>query len=85
MSKALAESGAHVALMYVSNEKTHDLAAQIAADNNVTCKAYKADIIDQQQVKSAIDQIYKDFGAIDVLVANAGINVCGPAEVRKLH
>jgi sorbose reductase len=85
MSKALAESGAHVAMMYVSNEKTHDLAAQIASENNITCKAYKADIVKPEEVQQAIDQIYKDFGAIDILVANAGINVCGPTEEYRVE
>lgn len=82
MSRALAESGANVAIMFVSSEKTHDTAAQIAKDYNVTCKAYKADIVDPVAVKEAVDQIYKDFGAIDVFVANAGVSIGGKTEVR---
>ncbi|KAI8975648.1 hypothetical protein BDF20DRAFT_879872 [Mycotypha africana] len=84
MSKALAESGASVAIMYVSSDKTKDTAAQIAKDYNVTCKAYKADIVNAEEVQKAIDQIHQDFGAIDVLVANAGINSGGPAEKLDL-
>lgn len=84
MSKALAQSGADVALMYVSSEKTHDTAAQIGKDFNVTCKAYKADIGNAEQVKEAVEKIYKDFGSIDVFVANAGINAGGPSEVSYL-
>lgn len=84
MSRALAESGAHVAIMFVSSEKTHDTAAQIAKDFNVTCKAYKADIIDPVAVKAAVDQIFKDFGAIDVFVANAGVSIGGNTEVSAV-
>lgn len=82
MSKALAESGADVALMYVSSDKTHDIAAKIGQDYGVVCKAYKADISDAEQVQQAIDQIYNDFGVIDIFVANAGINSGSAAEVR---
>lgn len=85
MSKALAESGADVALMYVSSDKTHDIAAKIGQDYGVICKAYKADIADAKQVQQAIDQIYKDFGAIDVFVANAGINSGGAARVKIIR
>lgn len=84
MSRALAESGAHVAIMFVSSEKTHDTAAQIAKDFNVTCKAYKADIVDPVAVKAAVDQIFKDFGAIDVFVANAGVSIGGHTEVSAV-
>lgn len=84
MSKALAESGADVALMYVSSETTHDTAAAIGKEFGVTCKAYKADIGNAEQVQKAVDQIHKDFGSIDVFVANAGISSRGAAEVKKL-
>jgi short-subunit dehydrogenase len=82
MSKALAQSGANVALMYLSSEKAHDTAAQISKDFNITCKAYKTDISNAKHVKKAIDKIYKDFGAIDVFVANAGTSAGGPSEVN---
>lgn len=81
MSKALAESGADVALMYVSSEKTHDTAAEIGKQYGITCKAYKANISDAEEVQKAVDQIHKDFGSIDVFVANAGISARGNAEV----
>ncbi|KAI9483141.1 MAG: hypothetical protein EXX96DRAFT_557024 [Benjaminiella poitrasii] len=80
MSKALAESGASVAIMYVSNDKTKDTAAEIGKQYNVDCQAFKADIRNPDDVKQAIDQIYQHYGAIDVLVANAGINSGGASE-----
>ncbi|KAG0760347.1 hypothetical protein G6F62_009411 [Rhizopus arrhizus] len=80
MSKALAESGADVALLYVSNDKAKDVAAKIAKDNNVFCKAYKADITNSDEVRSVIDVIYKELGGADIFVANAGVNIGGQAE-----
>lgn len=84
MSKALAESGADVAMMYVSNDKAKDLAADISKTYNVNCKAYKANISDAEEVKTSIDQIYKDYGSIDIFVANAGISIGGDTEVKHL-
>ncbi|ORX61895.1 NAD(P)-binding protein [Hesseltinella vesiculosa] len=84
MSKALAGAGADVALMYVSSEKTHDTAADIAKEFNVKCKAYKADMGNAAHVQEAIENIYKDFGEIDIFVANAGIAIEGPSETFDL-
>lgn len=83
MVKALAESGSDVALMFVSSDRTHDIAAQIGKDYGITCKAYKADIGKDKQVQAAVDQIHEDFGKIDIFVANAGISSRGASEVRK--
>jgi sorbose reductase len=84
MSKALAESGADVAMMYVHNDQAQELAAQISKDNNVVCKAYQADISDHDAVTKAIDEIHKEFGRIDIFIANAGISIGGPTEVSSL-
>jgi NAD(P)-dependent dehydrogenase (short-subunit alcohol dehydrogenase family) len=81
MSKALAGAGADVAMMYVSSDKTHDTAAAVAKEFNVHCQAYKADMINPDEVNATLDQIIKDFGKIDIFVANAGIAIEGPAEV----
>ncbi|KAI8887120.1 NAD(P)-binding protein [Backusella circina FSU 941] len=80
MSKALAESGADVAMMYVHNDQAQELAAQISKENNVVCKAYQADISDHDAVTKAIDDIHKDFGRIDIFIANAGISIGGAIE-----
>ncbi|KAI8093627.1 uncharacterized protein BX664DRAFT_358057 [Halteromyces radiatus] len=84
MSKALAGAGADVAMMYVSSDKTHDTAAAVGKEFNVQCKAYKADMGKPEEVTAAIDQIYKDFGHIDIFVANAGIAIEGPAETFSM-
>ncbi|ORZ11535.1 hypothetical protein BCR42DRAFT_421293 [Absidia repens] len=84
MCKALAGAGADVAMMYVSSETTHDTAAAIAKEFNVQCKAYKANMADDNQVNAAMDQIYKDFGKIDILVANAATAIGGPVETFNM-
>lgn len=81
MSKALAESGADVAMMYVSNDKAKDLAAEIGKQYNVFCQAYKAEITNAEEVTKVIDQIVKEMGGVDIFVANAGVNIGGEAVV----
>jgi NAD(P)-dependent dehydrogenase (short-subunit alcohol dehydrogenase family) len=83
MSKALAGAGADVAMMYVSSDKTHDTAAAVAKEFGVVCKAYKADMSNVEQVTATLEQIFQDFGKVDVFVANAGICIEGPAEVSR--
>ncbi|CAM0138377.1 hypothetical protein VKS41_002927 [Umbelopsis sp. WA50703] len=80
MSKALAEAGADVAMMYVSNDSTHDTAADIGKQYNKTVKAYKCELTNVDQVREVIDKIHADFGRIDIFVANAGVSEGGAAE-----
>ncbi|ORZ14067.1 hypothetical protein BCR42DRAFT_417976 [Absidia repens] len=85
MSKALAGAGADVAMMYVSSDKTHDTAAAVGKEFNVHCKAYKADMGNSDEVTKVMDHIFKDFGKIDIFVANAGIAIEGPAETFSME
>jgi sorbose reductase len=71
-SKAMAEAGADVALVYTSYP---DPEARIAAIKalGVNCRAYKSDTGDATAISDTLDQIVKDLGKIDIVVANAGI------------
>lgn len=44
------------------------------------CVAYKSDVKDAATIKSTINNITKDFGHLDIVVANAGIATHHPAE-----
>lgn len=54
-------------------------AAEVSAEYGETVKGYEFDITDREETKSFMKKISEDFGKIDVLVNNAGINV-GPDE-----
>lgn len=68
--KRLSNDGYKVAFTYNYSEKKAQL---LASDLGADCKAYKLDITDSDAVKTVVDDIEKTFGAISVLVNNAGI------------
>ncbi|KAL2836798.1 hypothetical protein BJX68DRAFT_259800 [Aspergillus pseudodeflectus] len=80
VSRGLAEAGANVALIYNSSSNANELAAEIASANNVTARAYKANVTSQSEIESTIQQIKTDFGKLDVIVVNSGITETVPAE-----
>ncbi|KAL4930355.1 SDR family oxidoreductase [Aspergillus undulatus] len=80
VSRALAEAGANVAIVYNSSASAIETAAEIAKANNVTVRAYKANVTNQAEITSTIEQIARDFGKLDVLVVNSGITTNIPAE-----
>ena len=79
-SKALAEAGANVAILYSSTKDADAIAAEIASTTGVTVKAYKAAVENKDEITSVINTIAKDFGGLDIVVANAGIANHHPAE-----
>jgi NAD(P)-dependent dehydrogenase (short-subunit alcohol dehydrogenase family) len=70
---SLAAEGAKVAVNYRSSSKDAEtLVAEIGA-NGGTAKAYQADVADFEAVKAMVDAVGKDFGALDILINNAGL------------
>ncbi|KAL2829411.1 hypothetical protein BDW59DRAFT_35702 [Aspergillus cavernicola] len=80
VSRGLAEAGAHVALIYNSSSAAEQTAAEIASTNNVTAKAYRADVTNQAEIEAIVQQIKTDFGNLDIIVVNSGITTNVPAE-----
>jgi 3-oxoacyl-[acyl-carrier protein] reductase len=75
--EALAEQGASVVVNYVKGEA----AAREVADG-IVAKGGKAeiagfDVADTKATEAAIEDVIKRLGAVDVLVANAGISIDG--------
>jgi NAD(P)-dependent dehydrogenase (short-subunit alcohol dehydrogenase family) len=69
----LAREGASVAINYRSSASdAESLVGEIAAAGG-KAKAYQADVADLAAVRSMIDAVVKDFGALDILINNAGL------------
>ena len=70
---AFAREGASVAFTYLSSEeKARALEQQLAAFG-VKAKGYKSDAADHKAAEELVNAVVSEFGAVDVLVNNAGI------------
>ncbi|KAF8339990.1 uncharacterized protein EI90DRAFT_3038726 [Cantharellus anzutake] len=78
VARAYAEAGADVALFYNSSSKAIDLAKGLEKEFGVKSKAYKVPVTDSKIVTESIEQVEKDFGRLDIFVANAGTGGGGP-------
>jgi len=77
-ARRLAACGAAVALVARRKDRLDELAAEIASAGG-RAVAIEADITDQEQADSAVQQAIEEFGALDIVVNNAGVMLLGPA------
>ncbi|KAJ5602093.1 hypothetical protein N7510_011627 [Penicillium lagena] len=73
VATAYAEAGAKVAILYRTTTTASKTAEELASKHHTQARAYQADVTVPKEISTAIDQIVKDFGKLDVIVANAGI------------
>ena len=71
-AKVLASCGAKVAISARRKEKLESLAEEIKSAGG-ECMVVPIDMTDRKSIKSAVDTVSKEMGAIDTLVNNAGI------------
>lgn len=81
-AKALAGAGADVAICARRVEKLEAVQAEIAA-MGVTCKAYRCDVLNHDDIVSLVQNVEADFGKIDILVNNAGVAEVAPGEAME--
>ena len=72
-AERFAEEGGNVAIVDVLEEAGQKTTAEIAEKYGVKTAFYKCDVGIKAEVDMTIDQVVEDFGHIDVLVSNAGI------------
>jgi NAD(P)-dependent dehydrogenase (short-subunit alcohol dehydrogenase family) len=77
MAEGLAEAGANVAIISRHAEQAAAEAQAIAAATGCTCLGFGCDVTVQDQVEALVAQVLADFGQIDILINNAGINTRG--------
>ena len=68
ISKKLKQDGFTVAATYAGNDEA---ASSFTAETGI--KTYKWDVASYEESKSGIEKVEAELGAIDVVVANAGI------------
>lgn len=83
-ARALAAQGAAVALVARRRDRLEELADQLRQDEGRVA-VIEADVGDQEQAQSAVEQAVLDLGRLDILVNNAGVMLLGPVEGAPLE
>lgn len=74
---ALAERGAKVAAVARRRDRLERLAARVAGSAGEVL-SLEADVVNERQLRNAIEQAGDRWGGIDAVVANAGVMLLGP-------
>lgn len=72
VAEGYAQAGADVAIWY-NSKPADDIAEELSKKYNVNVRAYKGNVTNYDEVEKVINQQIKDFGTIDIFVANAGV------------
>jgi gluconate 5-dehydrogenase len=81
-AKALAKQGADLAIVARRIEKLEAVKAEIE-ELGVRCFATTCDVLNNDDIKSAVAEIKDYYGRIDILVNNAGVARNSPAESQS--
>jgi NAD(P)-dependent dehydrogenase (short-subunit alcohol dehydrogenase family) len=73
IAMALAGEGAAVVLADVQEQKVAEAAAEIHEKTAGTTKSCRLDVTDGKAIRAVVESIEKEFGRIDILVNDAGI------------
>ncbi|MDS3988833.1 SDR family oxidoreductase [Staphylococcus capitis] len=68
-----AKEGANVAIGYYDEHQDAEDTVKRLKELGVDAKAYAHDLKDEQQSKKLIDDVVKDFGSLNILVNNGGV------------
>ncbi|QBD77692.1 glucose 1-dehydrogenase [Ktedonosporobacter rubrisoli] len=80
MARALAEAGAHVVVTSRDQEKARKSADELARATGRKALGLAVDVTDAGQVEAMVRSVISEFGRLDVLINNAGINIRKPIE-----
>ncbi|MFC5449251.1 SDR family NAD(P)-dependent oxidoreductase [Paenibacillus aestuarii] len=80
MAQALAEAGADVVVTSRNKEKAVASAEAIAQSTGRRTLGIAVDVTVAEQVDAMVESVIGEFGRIDILINNAGINVRKPIE-----
>ena len=85
MAAGLASAGANLVLVSRNQAEVEAAAAEISRDYGVQAIGLQADVSAEDQVQGVVDTCLEEFGKIDILINNAGINIRGPIDELSLE
>ncbi|MET8750796.1 SDR family oxidoreductase [Streptomyces sp. NPDC004667] len=74
----LGKAGADVVVNYVADRESAEEVVREIASYGVRAAAYEADVSQEDQVVAMVDRMVAEFGTIDIMVANAGLQRDAP-------
>ncbi len=82
---ALGEAGADVAVNYVRGEDSAHEVVETIASGGSNAIALEADVSQEAQVQAMFKRMFEEFGTIDILVSNAGLQQDSPFDQMTLQ
>jgi len=80
IARRLAAEGAAVAVNYVANASAANALAGELTDKGHRAAAFRADVADRAQTKDLVARVVEEFGGLDILASNAGVEHFGAVE-----
>jgi NAD(P)-dependent dehydrogenase (short-subunit alcohol dehydrogenase family) len=80
MAEALAEAGAEVSVASRTREACQTAADEIAKATGRRTAAFAVDLSRSEEITRLAGEVERDFGPVDILINNAGVNVRGASE-----
>ena len=77
-AEALAQAGSAIAVVDLDAAVAAQTAAEIAERFGVAARAYPCDVRDPAAIRAAVDAAARDFGGLDHVVNNAGVQFVAP-------
>ena len=81
---ALARAGADVVVNYVSRPEAADAVVKEASKCGANVYSHQADVRDEEQVQAMFKKMIQEFGTIDILINNAGLQKDAPFDQMSL-
>lgn len=81
---ALGQAGADVVVNYVSGPESAELVADEIRREGVRAMTHQADVSQEDQVQAMFARTIREWGTVDILVANAGLQKDAPFEEMTL-
>ncbi|SOC12653.1 3-hydroxybutyrate dehydrogenase [Stappia indica] len=80
IAKRYVADGAKVVIVDLKLDAAQKAADELTAQGPGRAMAVQMDVTDEAQVNAGIDKVVKEWGRIDVLVSNAGVQIVHPME-----